>query len=217
MQFTDGQGLVHIIAGTGLLTGMMADPSTDTGKRVVLFEQFQRLAVLSVIDQGNVALDAYMSRAGGFAGGRAAFADAESSRDRLGVLFEDGFTLGQAFVVFIGQSDGANFGALATAGALRQVHKAGLLVDGGAEISGISLEIQKFGVGEQFDVQVPADLDQFRRNHSHRTVIGGERLVELGHEPPDGGRLLDKIDVITRFCQIQRRLHTGDAGTHYHH
>jgi hypothetical protein len=103
-----------------------------------------------------------VSRAGGFAGGRAAFADAESPRDRLGILFEYGFTLGQAFVVLIRQSDRANFGALATAGAFRQVHKAGLLVDGGAEISGISLEIQKFSVGEQFDVKVPADLDQFR-------------------------------------------------------
>jgi hypothetical protein len=162
VQFTDGQGLVHVIAGAGALAGMVTDPSTDTGKRVIVSEKLQRFLILSLVDQGDVALDAYMGRAGGFAGGRAAFADAESSRDCLRVLFEDGFTLGQAFVVFIGQSDGANFGALATARAFRQVHEAGLLVDGGAEISGISLEIQKFSVGEQFDVKVPADLDQFR-------------------------------------------------------
>jgi hypothetical protein len=30
-----------------------------------------------------------------------------------------------------------------------------------------------------FDIDVPADLDQFRRDNSHGTVIGGKGLVEL--------------------------------------
>jgi len=33
---------------------------------------------------------------------------------------------------------------------------------------------------------MPADLDQFGRDNSHGTVIGGKGLVELGHEPADG-------------------------------
>ena len=32
---------------------------------------------------------------------------------------------------------------------------------------------------DQIDVQMPADLDQFGRDNSHGTVIGGKRLVEL--------------------------------------
>ena len=32
---------------------------------------------------------------------------------------------------------------------------------------------------------MPADLDQFGRNNSHGTVIGGKGLVELGHESAD--------------------------------
>jgi hypothetical protein len=37
---------------------------------------------------------------------------------------------------------------------------------------------------------VPADLDQFGRDNSHGTVIGRESLVELSHNPADGGGFL---------------------------
>jgi len=42
-----------------------------------------------------------------------------------------------------------------------------------------------FRQGQQFDIDVPADLDQFRRNNSHGTVIGRECFVQLGHHAPD--------------------------------
>jgi hypothetical protein len=41
------------------------------------------------------------------------------------------------------------------------------------------------GKCKQLYVDVPADLDQFRRNNSHGTVIGGKGLVELRHHPAD--------------------------------
>ena len=41
--------------------------------------------------------------------------------------------------------------------------------------------------GVKFYVQMPADLDQFRRDNSHGTVVGGKRLVQLCHYPADGG------------------------------
>jgi hypothetical protein len=41
-------------------------------------------------------------------------------------------------------------------------------------------------MGDQFDVQVPADLDQFRRDNSHGTIVGRKRLVQLGHDTPNG-------------------------------
>jgi hypothetical protein len=37
---------------------------------------------------------------------------------------------------------------------------------------------------------VPADLDQLGRDDSHGTVIGREGLVELSHNPADGGEFL---------------------------
>jgi hypothetical protein len=158
-----------------------------------------------------------MRRAGRLARGRTALANAESSGDRLGVLFENGFAFGQALVVFIGQGDGANLDALAATGAFRQIDEAGLLVDGSAKVSRIPFEIQKFGIGEQFDIQMPADLDQFGGNNSHRTIVGGKRLVQLGHESPDRRRFFHEVDIVTRFCQIKCRLHAGDTGTYDHY
>jgi hypothetical protein len=40
-------------------------------------------------------------------------------------------------------------------------------------------------IGDEFNVQMPADLDQFGRDDSHGAVVGGEGLVQLGHGPPD--------------------------------
>jgi len=63
---------------------------------------------------------------------------------------------------------------------------------------------------------VPADLDQFRGEDSHGTIIGGEGLVELGHDPADSGRFFYHIDVIAGICQIERRLHARYAAAHDH-
>jgi hypothetical protein len=38
---------------------------------------------------------------------------------------------------------------------------------------------------DEVDVGVPADLDQLRRNNSHGTLVGGKRLIQLGHDPTD--------------------------------
>ena len=40
--------------------------------------------------------------------------------------------------------------------------------------------------GKNVYVQVPADLDQFRGKDSHGTVIGGEGLIQLGHDAANG-------------------------------
>jgi len=45
------------------------------------------------------------------------------------------------------------------------------------EISFVSADIFNVGTGMEFDIDVPADLDQFRRDNSHGTVIGGKGLV----------------------------------------
>jgi hypothetical protein len=44
-------------------------------------------------------------------------------------------------------------------------------------------------VGDQFNVQMPADLDQFGRNDSHGTVVGGKGFVQLGHGATNGRAL----------------------------
>jgi len=54
---------------------------------------------------------------------------------------------------------------------------------------------------------MPADLDQFRGDDSHGTVIGGKGLVQLRHYTTNGSRLLHQVYIIARIGQIQGRLH----------
>jgi hypothetical protein len=70
--------------------------------------------------------------------------------------------------------------------------------------------------GQQLDVEMPADLDQFRGDNSHGAVIGGKRLVELGHDPSDGGGPLHEVNVISGVCEIEGRLHACDAAPDHH-
>ena len=55
------------------------------------------------------------------------------------------------------------------------------------EISGFAIDGFEIRVGDKLDVQMPADLDQYRRDNSHRAVVGWEGLVKLRHHPADGG------------------------------
>jgi hypothetical protein len=71
--------------------------------------------------------------------------------------------------------------------------------------------------GQQLNIEMPADLDQFRREDSHGTVIGWEGLVQLGHNAPYGGGPFHQIDVVAGVGQIQSSLHSGNpsADNHY--
>jgi hypothetical protein len=80
----------------------------------------------------------------------------------------------------------AVFNAGTTAGAAFFDDAAGSLFNLYREIPGRSFHTFKVCIGDQFDVQMPADLDQFRRDNSHGTIVGGKRLVQLGHDTPDG-------------------------------
>jgi hypothetical protein len=80
----------------------------------------------------------------------------------LGVFFENRPAFVQPAVVLVGQLDGADFGAIPAAGALGRIDVARVFADPGREPAGFAVQGQQFGVGEQFDVEMPADLDQFR-------------------------------------------------------
>ena len=64
---------------------------------------------------------------------------------------------------------------------------------------------------------MPADLDQFGRDDSHRAVISRKGFVQLGHDAPDGWRPLHKVDIKTGVGHVQGRLHSGDPTADYHH
>jgi hypothetical protein len=104
----------------------------------------------------------------------------------------------------------AVFNTGAAPGAQIHLDTARTLFDGYLEIAGFAGNTLKICVGDQFDVQMPADLDQYRGDNSHRTIIGGECFVQLGHDPADGRRFFEKVYIVSRVCQIQRTLHAGN-------
>jgi hypothetical protein len=53
-------------------------------------------------------------------------------------------------------------------------------------VTGVAGDLFNFGQGMKLYIDVPADLDQFRRDNSHGTIIRGKRLVQLGHNAADG-------------------------------
>ena len=64
---------------------------------------------------------------------------------------------------------------------------------------------------------MPADLDQFGRDDSHGTVVGGKGLVKLSHDAPNGGRSFNELDKKARIGKIKSRLHAGDAAANHHY
>jgi hypothetical protein len=129
-------------------------------------------------------------------------------------LLECGFFTGKTFVVFIGKGDGTDLGALPAAGAFGYVDVARPLADLGLETPLFPLEFQKIAICQKLNVQMPADLDQFGRDNSHRTVVGGEGLVQLGHQSADGGRLFHEVHQVSGVGKIQGCLHSGDTASH---
>ena len=63
---------------------------------------------------------------------------------------------------------------------------------------------------------MPADLDQFRREDSHGTIVGGKGLVQFTHDTADGGGLLHEFDQKTGIGKIQGSLHARNTGPHHH-
>ena len=116
MQLPDGQRLIHIIAGTNLFAGVMANPATDPRKGVVFFEKFQCFLIFTLVDQGNITLNTDMRRTGGLTGGCPPFFDAKSTGNGLGIFFNCRLTRGKTLVIVIGAGYGTYLGTFTTTG-----------------------------------------------------------------------------------------------------
>jgi len=49
MQLPDGKGMIDLGPGALSLTGMMADPATDSWKRMLFLKQLERFVVPAII------------------------------------------------------------------------------------------------------------------------------------------------------------------------
>jgi len=89
------------------------------------------------------------------------------------------------------------FKAGTTAGAELWIDGSRFLFDPDLELANLSLDADQIRVGDHLYVQMPADLDQFRGDDSHGTVIGGKGLVQLRHDTTYGGGLFHYIDIVS--------------------
>jgi hypothetical protein len=71
--------------------------------------------------------------------------------------------------------------------------------------------------GEQFDIGMPADLDQFRGEDSHGAIIGRKGLVQLGHDTADGRRSFHQVDQKAAIGKIQSGLDAGNPTAYDHY
>ena len=216
-QAADGHRLVHILAAAFVFTGMGADPAQDAGQRQPVHDQFQGFRRLAGLDQLDIALDLNFRRAGDGAGGPVQLLDGKGGRNGLGIETINGLAFVQPHVEFVGDPHRADLGAVAAAGAFGGVDVAGLLLHGYREVPRFAGNGLHFGQGVDLDVQVPAAFHQLGGNDAHGAVIGGEGLVQLGHDAADGRLLFHQMYVKTRVSQVQGRLHPGDPGADYHY
>ena len=107
--------------------------------------------------------------------------------------------------------------AIPTTGAFIHINVAGLFLNLNFQISLFTLNAFNGGTGMDLNIDMPADLDQFRRYNSHGTIIGWKCLIQLRHGPADGRAFFHEVNVVAGICQIQGGLHTGNASTYDHY
>jgi hypothetical protein len=64
-----------------------------------------------------------------------------------------------------------------TARTFIDINVSGISTDPYLEVSFFPVDIFYVCAGMDFNIDMPADLDQFRRDNSHSTIIGGKGLV----------------------------------------
>ena len=140
---------------------MVADPAADDGERIVLFDEFQGFLVFAGSNQGHISLDADMSRTICLAGRGPDLVDGKTAGNSLGELTIDGLPLGEAFIEFGGDVDGADLGAVAATRTLIDVDEPRGLGHSDLEFSRFTLDGFNRAPGQDLHIRMTADLDQF--------------------------------------------------------
>ena len=89
-------------------------------------------------------------------------------------------------IIWIGDHDRAVLNTSSTARAFFLYNVSGLLDQGYLEVSCFTFYTVNLGIGQDLDIGMPADLDQFGSEYSHGAVIGGIGLIKLGHMAANG-------------------------------
>jgi hypothetical protein len=120
-----------------------------------------------------------MVRAGMGARRSISFVDGIGSGYGLCVRLINRFPVDETLIVTAGKTDRANFGTISTPRTFVKIDVSRTFVQGDLKITGFAGYFFNLGDGMKLYVDVTADLDQFGRDYSHGTVIGGKGLVQL--------------------------------------
>ncbi len=123
----------------------------------------------------------------------------------------------QSLVIWILDLDWTVFHTDAAPCAFLLFNVPGLLDQGDVELPCFSLHPLHFRIGENLNIGMPADLDQFGRKDSDGAVVGGKGLIKLSHLAANGRGLIDQIDLKPRRGQVKRRLNAADPSANHHH
>jgi hypothetical protein len=173
---------------------------------------FYLLRCLSEID-GFILTDPFANTAFFLFQVKTAFIDIGDQGNGLGEVDVDGLILRYFLVKGVRVFDRTVFDAGRTTRTFALDDIPGFPDERCLEISCLPFDTVNFRIGEDLDVGMPADLDQFGGQNSHRAVIGRKGLIQLGHMAPDARRLLYQVDFETGRGQIQGGLNAADPST----
>ena len=147
----------------------------------------------------------------------AAFINIGDQGNCLSEVYVDRFVLRYVLVELIRVMDRAELYTGSAAGAFALVNISRLFSQRYIEVPCLPCYTVNFSKGQDLYVGVPVDLDQFRREYSHRAVIGGEGLIKLSHMAAQGRPLLNEENLEPGVGKVKGGLNTADPSANDQH
>jgi len=119
--------------------------------------------------------------------------------DRLGIIDVDSRALTQTVVEAVDGVGWAVLGAEAASRTLLRVHVSRPVADRDPEVAGLPRDPDNLTVGQDLNIPVSPTVHELGGEDAHCAVIRGKRLVKPRHNPPDGGRRVNHVDLKARF------------------
>jgi hypothetical protein len=156
---------------------MRADPANDPRQGEGVHDYFHGFAITALGDESDIAVSVDVIGTGIGAGGAIALLYGVAPWDGLCVGLIGSLALSQTKIKLTRNANRADLGTITAAGTALEVNVTRLSLDGNLKVPHITGYLFNLSKSEQFDIQMPADLDQFGRDNSHGAVVGGKGLV----------------------------------------
>ena len=120
----------------------------------------------------------------------------------MGIIDVDGRPLTQTLIKAVDGVGGAILGAEAASRTLIRVHVSRPVSDRDPEVACLSSDACNLRVGQYLNIPVSPTVHELGGENTHRAVIGGKRFVKPRHDPPDGRRSVNHVDLKARFGEV---------------